>query len=216
MRVAILAPALALRAGLHALLSAAAETNRSFEVVYEGASLDEFASDAPDVDVVLIAAEAVEATTLQRSLRQTEGQLAALILSDAPQELAQTLVTLPLRGWGVLPFDVSAEELQAGMRAVYEGLCVGAPALFAMLQKAAARPLAANSDEYPMIEPLTERESQVLQLLARGLANKQIGLTLGISEHTVKFHLSSIYTKLGTTNRAETVRAGMQRGLIAL
>jgi DNA-binding NarL/FixJ family response regulator len=216
MRVAILAPALALRAGLRALLDATNEPINPFEVVYEGASLDEFAADAPSVDVALIAEGAAEAAALRRSLGQTEGQLAALILSDAPQEWAQSLATLPLRGWGLLPFDVSAEELQAGMRAVFAGLCVGAPALFALFQKATLHPQAAGGEEFSQIETLTERESQVLQLLARGLANKQIGLALGISEHTVKFHLSSIYAKLGTTNRAETVRAGMQRGLIPL
>jgi DNA-binding NarL/FixJ family response regulator len=56
----------------------------------------------------------------------------------------------------------------------------------------------------------------VLQLLAHGLANKQIALALNISEHTVKFHVSSIYNKLGATNRTEAVRAGVQRGLVVL
>jgi DNA-binding NarL/FixJ family response regulator len=64
--------------------------------------------------------------------------------------------------------------------------------------------------------PLTERESEVLGLLAKGLANKQIAAALGISEHTVKFHVSSIYTKLNVTNRAEAVREGLRGGWIAL
>jgi DNA-binding NarL/FixJ family response regulator len=68
----------------------------------------------------------------------------------------------------------------------------------------------------PEVEPLTEREIQVLQLLARGLANKQIAVSLEISEHTVKFHVSSIYAKLGVTNRTEAVRSGIQHGLIVL
>jgi DNA-binding NarL/FixJ family response regulator len=68
----------------------------------------------------------------------------------------------------------------------------------------------------PLDGPLTERESQVLQLLAHGLANKQIALALSISEHTVKFHVSSIYTKLRASNRTEAVRAGVQRGLVVL
>ncbi|MBE0410964.1 MAG: response regulator transcription factor [Anaerolineales bacterium] len=65
-------------------------------------------------------------------------------------------------------------------------------------------------------EPLTERENQVLQLVAGGLANKQIGHELGISEHTVKFHISAIYAKLEASNRAEAVRIGVKRGLITL
>jgi DNA-binding NarL/FixJ family response regulator len=67
-----------------------------------------------------------------------------------------------------------------------------------------------------LIEELTARESEVLQLLAQGLANKQIALALGISEHTVKFHISSIYAKLGVTNRTEAVTQGARLGLIVL
>jgi DNA-binding CsgD family transcriptional regulator len=73
----------------------------------------------------------------------------------------------------------------------------------------------ARGDEQ-LIEPLTEREAEVLQLLAQGLANKQIAITLGISEHTVKFHVSGIYAKLGATNRTEAVRLGVRQGLIVL
>jgi DNA-binding NarL/FixJ family response regulator len=65
-------------------------------------------------------------------------------------------------------------------------------------------------------ELLTEREVEVLQLLAQGLANKQIAQLLNISANTVKFHVSSIYTKLGATNRTEAVRLGLQSGLILL
>ena len=64
--------------------------------------------------------------------------------------------------------------------------------------------------------PLTDRESEVLGLLSKGLANKQIAAALGISEHTVKFHVSSIYTKLNVTNRTEAVREGLRGGWIAL
>jgi DNA-binding NarL/FixJ family response regulator len=75
--------------------------------------------------------------------------------------------------------------------------------------------IAANPEEY-LVEELTEREMEVLELLADGLANKQIALELEISEHTVKFHVSSIYTKLGAANRTEAVRIGARLGLIVL
>jgi len=64
--------------------------------------------------------------------------------------------------------------------------------------------------------PLTEREVEVLGLLSRGLANKQIAVQLGISEHTVKFHVSSIYARLNVSNRTEAVREGLRNGWIAL
>ena len=63
---------------------------------------------------------------------------------------------------------------------------------------------------------LTERERQVLQLTAQGLANKQIAAALEISENTVKFHLSSLYAKLGVTSRTEAVRSGARHGWVVL
>jgi DNA-binding NarL/FixJ family response regulator len=109
------------------------------------------------------------------------------------------------RAWGILPTEASAEELIAAIHALSQGLIVSTPTL---LFEAVDEPLERG--------PLTERESEVLGLLAKGLANKQIAVSLGISEHTVKFHVSSIYTKLNVINRAEAVREGLRGGWIAL
>ena len=65
-------------------------------------------------------------------------------------------------------------------------------------------------------EPLTHREIQVLELLAEGLPNKAIASRLGISDQTVKFHVSSISGKLGAVNRTDAVRRAVRRGLITL
>jgi DNA-binding NarL/FixJ family response regulator len=67
-----------------------------------------------------------------------------------------------------------------------------------------------------LVEHLTPRELQVLGLLAEGLANRAIAERLHISDQTVKFHIASIMGKLGTTNRVQTVRRAVRRGLIAL
>jgi RNA polymerase sigma factor (sigma-70 family) len=67
-----------------------------------------------------------------------------------------------------------------------------------------------------LFEELTPREEQVLQLLVKGLANKQIGDMLNISEHTVKDHLKSVFGKLQVVDRTEAVTAGIQRGIIHL
>jgi DNA-binding CsgD family transcriptional regulator len=72
------------------------------------------------------------------------------------------------------------------------------------------------SGEESLIESLTAREKEVLQLMAEGLANKQIAMRLSISEHTVKFHLSSLYSKLGVSSRTEAVKRGLGLGLISL
>ncbi len=65
-------------------------------------------------------------------------------------------------------------------------------------------------------EALTHRELEVLELLAEGLPNKGIAERLGISDQTVKFHIASIMGKLGASNRVETVRRAVRRGLLSL
>ena len=66
------------------------------------------------------------------------------------------------------------------------------------------------------IETLTAREIDVLELLAEGLSNKGIAARLGISDQTVKFHLATIYGKLGTHSRTASVREAVRRGLVTL
>lgn len=133
------------------------------------------------------------------------------------QEAATGLIVLGAEGmdirslwarslpWGVLPMEVSSEELCAAVRAVAAGLVVGARTL-----------LSSGEESAQGRGPLTEREVEILGMLSRGLANKQIAVQLGISEHTVKFHVSSIYTKLNVANRTGAVREGLRNGWITL
>jgi DNA-binding NarL/FixJ family response regulator len=71
-------------------------------------------------------------------------------------------------------------------------------------------------EETRLVEALTGRETEVLELLAEGLSNKGIAARLGISDQTVKFHVASIGGKLGAANRTDAVRLALRRGLIAL
>ena len=93
------------------------------------------------------------------------------------------------------------------------------------LSLTAARATNGDADAYlvasppaddPLVEPLTPRELQVLELVADGLPNKTIAMELGVSDETVKFHLGSILGKLGASNRTDAVRLAFRRGLIAL
>lgn len=213
-RVGVVAPVTAVRAGLRAMLNPAPlEAASGLDVIGEATSLKEFEAFISQVDVLVITEDAASEPLLRRLLAQAEGRVALLLLTDDPQAAA-SLPGLPSRAWGVVPPDLTIEELQAGVRALHEGLLVGFPAL---LEPTLRRFLAAEAGAPDTLaEPLTERENQVLQLLARGLANKQIAVALGISEHTVKFHISSIYAKLGVTNRTEAVRVGIQQGLVLL
>ncbi len=70
--------------------------------------------------------------------------------------------------------------------------------------------------ETELSEEITSRETDVLKMLAEGLVNKDIAARLGISEHTVKFHISSILDKLGASTRTEAVTLGIRRGLIPI
>ena len=80
-----------------------------------------------------------------------------------------------------------------------------------------ARPATVDDlDDSPVVESLTPREIDVLELVAEGLSNKAVAVRLGISDQTVKFHLTSISGKLGAINRTDAVRRAVQRGLITL
>ena len=179
----------ALRAGLRALLS----SDRTIKVVND--SLE----DDLEADVVIMSASHASMLTE----RVDSPSAAILFLSDDPLNIQD--LRHSSRVWGLLPTDASTEELSAAIHALSQGLVVGTPTLMF------------ESESSPLSQgPLTDRESEVLGLLSRGLANKQIAVTLGISEHTVKFHVSSIYTKLNVTNRTEAVREGLRGGWIVL
>ena len=73
-----------------------------------------------------------------------------------------------------------------------------------------------RSGDRTLEEPMTSREIEVLELLTEGLPNKAIATRLGISDQTVKFHVSSICGKLGAANRTDAVRRAIRRGLVAI
>ncbi len=160
--------------------------------------------------MLVLFASGVSRAELRHVFQKIEGHLALLLLVDRPQEIPE-LTGLGLRAWGVLPLEASGTELAASIQALDEGLIVSTPALAQMRFGEQAEREGTGQDS-----PLTEREMQVLQCLGQGLANKQIGMALGISEHTVKFHVASIYHRLGAANRAEAVRLGVQNGLVVL
>lgn len=204
--VAMVAPVPALRAGLRALLS----NDETIQIVTEAATLAEVTPLPKEVEVLILAWSSVAATDLEQAPRSVES-CALLFLLEDPSQVAQ-LGVLSQQAWGALSWEASAEELQAAVHAVHQGLWVGSPEVFRPLLARGTGAEMGNSEA--LIEALTARESEVLQMLAQGLPNKQIALALNISEHTVKFHISSIYAKLGATNRAEAIRQGVRRGLI--
>jgi len=180
----------ALRAGLRALLS----SDNTIKIIND--SLDENS----EADVMITSAS--HTSFLNHDVGDISSA-ATLLLSD--EQLNVREMRRFSRVWGILPTEASAEELTAAIHALSQGLIVGTSTLLF------------ESENEPLSHgPLTDRESEVLGLVAKGLANKQIAVALGISEHTVKFHVSSIYSKLNVANRTEAVREGLRGGWVAL
>ena len=111
---------------------------------------------------------------------------------------------------GILPRGVKARQLRAALYAVAEGLSVTDPSLTTPLWMSSAPPLRS------IPEPLTPRETEVLFLLAEGLTNRAIGLQLGITENTAKFHVQAVLSKLGVSSRIEAVVLATRLGLLTL
>jgi DNA-binding CsgD family transcriptional regulator len=115
------------------------------------------------------------------------------------------------KGWtgrnAALSRNASAPQIRAAAMALAAGLQI------ARTNGSAA---AENESELAFVEPLTDRELRVMNLVADGFSNPQIARLLGISRNTVKFHVSSIISKLGATSRTEAVAIGVKRGLIIL
>ncbi len=111
------------------------------------------------------------------------------------------------RPLGLLAAGADVPRIRAALAAVLAGLSVQDPA-----RERLRTTLPDGADA----EPLTERELQVLELMAKGLTNRDIGGVLGISAHTAKFHVAQVLAKLGVASRAEAVGVALRLGLIGL
>ena len=210
-RVFIVAASSLARAGLQSVTTA-----RDVEVVGSVANFEVLASRWLDVeaDIVLVDASGEQSESVIDSLATSRlaSEAAFVVLSDhsEPRWISEALRA----GFrAVLPSDISPEQLIPALEAAAAGLVVMHPSEVDAIFPAAepsSRPLA------DLAEELTPRESEVLQMLANGLANKEIAARLSISEHTVKFHVASILGKLGAGSRTEAVSLGIRRGIVLL
>jgi two-component system nitrate/nitrite response regulator NarL len=200
------------RAGLAALLA-----DLSGSVVVGQVAEDDDLSSALDVyrpEVVVwdlgwdaTSDSSITVGSLERlaELGDTGPPIVALVIDEA-----QALEAQLAGARGLLPRDVSAERLAAAVVAAASGLMVLDPSLAALI-------LGARDPSFPaLVEDLTPRELEVLGLLAEGLPNKAIARRLGISEHTVKFHVNAVLGKLGARSRTEAVVRATRLGLILL
>ena len=159
-------------------------------------------------DVLLLDLDAREDESMSLALNPGIGPLVVLT-DDTDNTWAIEVLRSGTRA--ILPRDATFAEIVAAIEASAAGLVVlhphALPALF-------------PHREQPELDPaeqiLTPREVEVLRMMAEGLGNKEIASRLLISDHTVKFHISSIFAKLGVSSRTEAVMAGIRQGLIMI
>ncbi len=205
-RILLASPFPVLRAGLRAFFN-----NPQFHIVDEVTNdeqlLDHADTLTPQVIVYDLAQDAGGNFESLVQLRRALPMVRVLGLSESSSD-PRIMRAMQAGMRGCLPKTASAEELQMAVRQVADGELVLTPtATTALLQQLGGG---------EPTETLTAREIQVLRGVAAGLTNKAIALKLGISEHTVKFHLGSAMSKLGAASRAEAVAMAIQRGLISL
>ena len=212
-RVLVVASSLVARAGLEALVT----TSPALTVVGSSAGMATLSQQIEDLqpDVVL----------LELTLQDGESVLPLLALSAEPYETPIVILAdesysdwladvLRYSVRAVLSREVTAGEIVAAVEAVAAGLVVLQPEIIESLLSTIP-PTTRVMPTSPN-QALTPREIEVLGMLAEGLGNKTIARRLGISEHTVKFHVSSIFTKLNASSRTEAVTSGARQGLIML
>jgi DNA-binding NarL/FixJ family response regulator len=211
MRAFVIAASPLARAGLEDLLK-----KRKVRTVGSASSIDlarpVLAETRAQVVLVDTSGEGVERIIAELRESNLAWEIPLVLLSDEFQP-GEAPAALRLGVRAVLPVELLPEQLVAALEAAAAGLVVMHPTdVDRSLVESGPyrRPLA------DLVEPLTAREREVLQMVAAGSGNKEIASQLGISEHTVKFHVASILGKLGAESRTEAVALGIRRGLVML
>jgi DNA-binding NarL/FixJ family response regulator len=180
------------------------------EIAVVGAARSLEAARAARADVTIVA-------DLDLLAGGAAATLARVVVWTDDEDALERVRRSRLASWGIVARSGTARQLQAAVVAVASGLSVIPPE--ALTDQSADRmddTAAEDADGLALEEPLTPRERDVLDLASRGLSNRDIGVALGISEHTVKFHLAAIYGKLGVSTRTAAVRRGLRRGIIRI
>ncbi len=166
----------------------------------------------PDVVLMDIAMPKLNGIDATRIIKKESPATSVLILT-AYDDDQYIFALLDAGAAGYLLKNVRGEELAQAVRAVAEGESVLHPTIAAKVFKRYTGSDQAVDEE---IEPLTDRESEVLAIAARGLSNKMIARELNLSDRTVQVHLSNIFGKLGVASRTEAVITALRRGLLQL
>ena len=210
-RVFIAGPSTLARGVLETLIA-----RRDVKVVGSAENLESFLEQFSEfeADVLLVDASGESLADVLESLRSSEiaSEIAVVVLADwTPRGSVAEALRAGVRA--ALPLNMSSDQMFAALQAAAQGLVVLHSQEVNDVIPVAAPTLQPLAE---LAEPLTRREREVLQMLAGGLANKEIAARLNISEHTVKFHVASVLGKLGAGTRTEAVALGIRRGLVLL
>lgn len=200
------------REALHTLLS----LQPDFEIVAEAAdgeqALAAVARHAPDIVLMDLRMPVMSGAEATRRLRQA-GPLPRVIVLTTFDEDAEVIEALRAGASGYLLKASNADRLCGAIRAAYQGASVLEPGIAAKLTAGLATPTAPKSS-VALVEPLSQRELDVLRGLANGGSNKEIAARLGISEGTVKNHMTNVLGKLGVLDRTQAALRARELGLI--
>ncbi len=194
-RVLVAARSSVVRAGLESVVRSSSSLQLAGALEFALINSSDF-----QADVLLLEADDIQPDELSLPV--------VLLLDISDTALVNSALRSGARA--VISREATPEEIESAIQAVNAGLIVIAPeSLPDLLQD--VRPIADA-----LTEPLSERELEVLDVIAEGLSNKLIAHRLGISEHTVKTHAASIFAKLGAASRTEAVSLAIRRGLVML
>jgi len=220
MRVLIFCRQSLFRQGLERSLSLAEEIEIAGDPEIEEGMLSSMEQMPPDVAIVDIDAPEGDGLAKARQLKQRLPNIGIIVLTSNYNDV-QIFEALKAQASACLSKEITPEKLIDTVRSVGRGehpineSLVTHPILADQVLRQ-FQELSRQSETQPFISPLTPREMEILEYIAQGLLNKQIATRLGISEQTIKNHVTSILRKLNANARTEAVIVALKRGLITI
>ena len=199
------------RTGLSALIEVEADLELAGQAVNGQEAVEKFRSLKPDVvlmDLIMPVLGGIEAI---KEIIEIDQNARILVLTSFMEE-EKVIQAIKAGALGYLLKDSSPDELVTGIRAIYEG----EPYLHPSMTRVLMKDVSTDNNETDITQILSERELDVLLLIAQGLSNQNIAEKLTVSIATVRFHVTNILTKLHLENRTQAALFAVREGLIDL